>query len=99
MADQPKGAPVPEGPGGPLIVYPADYPFKAIGLTAGDLADHVRATVLGAAPGVAIGAVEARRSSGGKYLSVTVNVRLGSEDERRAIYAAFAADARIVQYL
>ena len=98
MVDEPKGAPVPEGPGGPLLVYPTDYPFKAIGLAAADLAEHLRTAVLGAAPGVSIGAVEERMSSGGKYLSVTVNVRLGSEDERRAIYAALAADPRIVQY-
>ena len=99
MGDEPKGAPVPEGPGGPLLVYPTDYPFKAIGLAAEDLAEHVRKTVLGAAPGAGVGAVETRASSGGKYLSVTLNVRLGSEDERRAIYAALAADPRIVQYL
>jgi uncharacterized protein len=99
VADEPKGAPVPQGPAGPLLVYPTDYPFKAIGLDAEDLAEHVRRTILAAAPGVEIGSVETRKSSGGKYLSVTVKVRLGSEDERRAIYAALAADARIVQYL
>lgn len=99
MADEPKGAPVPQGPGGPLLDYPNDYPFKAIGLAASDLVEHVRKTIARAAPDAAVGAVESRPSSGGKYLSVTVTVRLASEDERRAVYAAFAADARIVQYL
>lgn len=99
MDDGRKGAEPPVGPRGPLLVYPTDYPFKAIGLAADDLPGHVRSTVLAAAPGVTVGAVEARASSGGKYLSVTVSVLLRSEDERRAIYAALAADARIVQYL
>jgi putative lipoic acid-binding regulatory protein len=99
VADGKGDAKVPEGPLGPLLEYPADYPFKAIGLASEDLAAHVVAVVAAAVPGIAIGEVAARGSSGGKYLSVTVNTRLRSEDERRAVYRALAADPRVVHAL
>jgi putative lipoic acid-binding regulatory protein len=99
MADEPKGAAPPAGPGGPLLVYPTDYPFKAIGLAGDDLAEHVKRTLLAAVPGLAIEDVTSRPSSGGKYLSVTVNARLESEDQRRAVYQALSTDPRIVHYL
>jgi putative lipoic acid-binding regulatory protein len=99
MGDRSTGAAPPQGPNGPLIEYPVDYPFKVIALSGGDLAAHVRRLVEGAAPGAAIGEPELRPSSGGKYLSVTLTVRLASEDQRRAVYLALSRDPRVVQYL
>ncbi len=99
MADEPKGAAPPAGPGGPLIEYPTDYPFKVIGLAGDDLAEHVRRTLLGAVPALVIDDVTTRPSSGGKYLSVTVNARLESEEPRRAAYEALSRDPRVVHYL
>jgi putative lipoic acid-binding regulatory protein len=95
------GAPgAPGGPGGEaLLRYPVDYPLKAIGLAGDDLADHVRALVLGVAPGVVLGAAAVRPSSGGKYLAVTIVARLESEAQRRAIHAALQADARVLYQL
>ena len=40
-----------------------------------------------------------RRSSGGKYHSVSVVVRLESEAQRRAVYQALWEDGRVVYYL
>jgi len=99
MSDEPEGVAPPQGPGGPLLVYPTDYPFKAIGLAGDDLAEHVRRLLLAAVPGLVIDDVTTRPSSGGKYLSVTVNARLESEAQRRAAYQALSTDARIVHYL
>jgi putative lipoic acid-binding regulatory protein len=96
VADGPSGARPPEGPLGPLLAFPVEYPFKAIGLAADDLAAHVTALVTAAVPGIGVLEVGQRPSSGGKYLSVTVSVRLRSEDERRAVYSALTADPRIV---
>lgn len=93
------GASPPAGPAGPLIEYPVDYPVKVIGLAADDLAAHVRSVVAGAAPGVSVGEATTRPSSGGKYLSVTVTVRLRSEDERLAVHAALQADPRVLYSL
>ncbi len=99
MTGDGKGAKVPEGPAGPLIEYPVDYPVKAIGLAADDLAAHVAALVARAVPGAAPGEVTTRPSSGGKYLAVTVHVRLASEDERLALHRALAADPRLLHHL
>lgn len=93
------GASPPMGPSGPLLEYPVDYPVKVIGIAAEDLAAHVRAVVVAAAPGAAVGEATTRPSSGGKYLSVTVTVRLGSEDERLAVHAALQVDPRVLYSL
>jgi putative lipoic acid-binding regulatory protein len=82
-----------------LLTYPNDYPFKVIGNAADDFALHVRAIVERAAPGVSLGEATVRPSSGGKYLSVTLEARLESEEQRRAVYEALKADSRVVYYL
>jgi hypothetical protein len=98
MAEEKPG--VPAGPGGePLFRYPLDYPVKAMGLAAPDLADHVRALVAAAAPGATLGEALVRPSSGGKYASVTVVARLESEAQRQAIHAALHADPRVLYQL
>ena len=99
MADEPKGAPVPEGPGGPLLEYPVDYPVKAIGIAGDDLAEHVRMLVAAAVPGVALGEATVRPSSGGKYGAVTLVARLESEGQRQAIHRALQDDPRILWQL
>ena len=93
------GASPPMGPSGPLLEYPVDYPVKVIGIAAEDLAAHVRGVLAAAAPAAAVGEASTRPSSGGKYLSVTVTVRLGSEDERLAVHAALQADPRVLYSL
>jgi putative lipoic acid-binding regulatory protein len=85
--------------GPPLIDYPTDYPFKVIGGSGQDFELHVRTLMGQAVPGVAIGEATVRPSSGGKYLSVTLDVRLESEEQRRAIYEALKIDSRVVYYL
>jgi putative lipoic acid-binding regulatory protein len=88
------------GPDGrPLIEYPTDYPLKVIGLAADDLVEHVLGIVASVGPRVDRGAVTTRASGAGKYLSVSFSVRLGSEEERHAVYAALKADARVIYYL
>lgn len=89
----------PMGPAGPLLEYPVDYPFKVIGVGADDLAAHVRALVVAAAPGAEVGEATTRPSSAGRYLSVTIAVRLRSEGERLAVHAALQADARVLYSL
>ena len=79
-----------------LLEYPADYPIKVIGKAGDDLADHLRAVVAAAVPGIALGEATVRPSAGGTYLSVTMNARLESEEQRRAVHGALAADPRVV---
>ncbi|HTN51329.1 MAG TPA: DUF493 domain-containing protein [Anaeromyxobacter sp.] len=83
----------------PRLDYPLRYTFKVMGLAADDFAEHAR-RVVGAAIGEAAPAeVSVRASSGGKYQSVSVAVRLASEDQRRAVYEALWRDERVVYYL
>ena len=89
-----KGAGIP-----PLIDYPVHYAFKVMGLAAPDFEAHARALVTRAAGTEAGLAVTVRASSAGKYHSVSVSVRLESEDQRRAVYQALHADGRVVYYL
>lgn len=88
-----------QGGGVPLLVYPQEYTFKIIGLSADDFAEHARlvvARIVGEAPAER---VTVRASSGGRYHSVSVTATLVSEDQRRAVYEALWLDARIVYYL
>jgi putative lipoic acid-binding regulatory protein len=85
--------------GGAVLEYPLDYTFKIMGLAGDDFAEHARRLVeriVGAAPaeGVTI-----RASARGKYHSVSVNARLASEAQRRAVYQALHDDERVVYYL
>lgn len=89
----------PAGPAGPLLEYPLDYPFKVIGLAAEDFAEHARALVAAVGVAVPLERVSVRGSSAGRYLSVTLVVRLSSEGERQAVYRALGADRRVVYYL
>jgi len=88
-------------PQAPALEYPLDYTFKIMGLAGDDFAEHARRLVdavlgAGSAPPER---VRVRRSSGGKYHSISVVARLSSEAERRAVYVALRADARVVYYL
>jgi len=92
-------AKAPCGPAGPLIEYPQDYVFKAIGLTSDDFAEHLRVLVAGAGLFAPAERVSVRESSGGKYQSVSLWMRLGSEAERQAVYRALRGDGRVVYCL
>jgi putative lipoic acid-binding regulatory protein len=83
----------------PALDYPLDYTFKIMGLAADDFAEHARrlvARVVGEAPAER---VRVRASAGGKYHSVSVAVRLESEQERRAVYQLLFEDERVIYYL
>jgi putative lipoic acid-binding regulatory protein len=85
-------------PSTPLLDYPLDYTFKVMGYSAEDFPDHAEKLVARAA-GVEARVTTVRSSSERKYLSVSVAVRLGSEEQRRSVYVALKADARVVYYL
>lgn len=88
-----------KAPPAPLIEYPLDYTFKVMGLSADDFPEHARrlvARVVGDAPA---DRVTIRSSAGGKYQSVSVEVTLVSEEQRRAVYQALYDDERVVYYL
>ncbi len=83
----------------PTLEYPLDYAFKVMGLAAEDFPEHARRLVARFVEDVPAAGVTVRTSAQGKYHSVTVAVRLTSEAQRRAVYEALHADARVVYYL
>ncbi len=86
-------------PSGVLLEYPLEYVFKIMGLASDDFAEHARrlvARVVGDAPAER---VTVRASAKGKYHSVSVEVTLASESQRRAVYEALWTDERVVYYL
>ena len=86
-------------PSGVVLEFPLEYTFKIMGLAGDDFPEHARrlvARVVGEAPAER---VTVRSSSGGKYQSVSVDVVLRSEEERRAVYEHLHADGRVVFYL
>ena len=85
-------------PPAPTLEYPLRYTFKIMGLAADDFAEHARRLVAGVL-GAPVAELTTRRSSGGKYHSVSVVVRLESEAQRRAVYQALWEDGRVVYYL
>lgn len=95
MKSQPENA--------PLLDYPCFYTFKAIGKTAAAdeaaLEEHVRALVGSVLGQVGPEACSTRESGKGSYQSVSVQVHLQSEEQRRAVYETFWKDERIVFYL
>ena len=74
-----------------LITFPIDFPIKIMGLNHVDFEPEVIETVRVHAPDLDIGLVEARQSSGGKYLSLTVTVRAQSRAQLDAIYLSLTA--------
>ncbi|MBS2024433.1 MAG: DUF493 domain-containing protein [Deltaproteobacteria bacterium] len=81
----------------PLITYPTYYTFKAMGLTG--IRKRILELVEGVLGPIDEGSVSTRPSSAGKYESITVQVYLRTEDERRRVYEAFHSEKAIVWYV
>ena len=88
-----------EAPAGPTLEYPLDYTFKVMGLASDDFPEHARRLVAGVVGEAPTGRVRVRSSAQGRYHSVSVPVRLVSEEQRRAVYQALHDDARVLYYL
>ena len=84
----------------PLIEYPAVYTFKVMGKQEQDFVGYVR-TLFHRLMGNALAqdAIRELPSSRGRYVSLSVSVRLESEEHRRSIYAELHRDERVVYYL
>ncbi|MGE0384213.1 MAG: YbeD family protein [Gammaproteobacteria bacterium] len=82
-----------------LLVFPCDFPIKAMGAAAQDFVDVVVGIMRNHVPAEDIGSVEVRDSRGGRYLSVTVTIRARSRPQLDAIYRELSAHARILMAL
>jgi uncharacterized protein len=99
---QPNGSPPPAAQveeKKPLIEYPAVYTFKVMGRQAADFATYVRELFQRMLEGKGPDSIVELPSGKGTYVSLSVSVRLESEEQRRSIYEQLHADPRIVYYL
>lgn len=80
----------------PAIDYPVLYVFRAIGRNVPDIRDHVRRIVQSVVGLIPDDAVTERPSANGKYTAVHVSCLLGSEEQRREVYAKLKADPQVV---
>jgi putative lipoic acid-binding regulatory protein len=92
--NQPPSDPAPAQ--APCLEYPLAYGFTIIGLAADDFPEHARRLVARHVAEVPVESVVVRASAGGKYHSVSVSVRLESDEQRRAVYRSLHEDARVV---
>ncbi len=69
-----------------LLDFPCDYVFKAFGSADEAFAEAVKQAV-GRVVSVAADAMKSRTSSGGRYQSISVCVRLHNSDQLKQVYA------------
>jgi len=81
------------------IVFPCDFPIKAIGPARDDLDALVVALVRPHVPDLGEGAVRIRTSRHGRYQSVTVTVRATSQGQLDAIYRSLTASEHLTMVL
>jgi hypothetical protein len=84
---------------GSLEQFPCFYTFKIFGRRSETFVERVRdiiAETLGAVP---LDAVKVRESSHGRYLSVTVVVRVGTRSQLECVYADLRAEEQVLLYI
>jgi len=84
---------------GGLEEFPCDYTFKIFGRRSDAFVERVRqiiASTLGAVPA---DAVRVRESSHGRYVSVTVLMRVDSRTQLERVYADLRAEAEVLLYI
>lgn len=81
------------------LQFPCDFPIKALGAASGGFDALVVRIVRRHAPDLHEGAVRSRLSRGGKYLSVTVTVRVTSRTQLDAIYQDLHACEQVLMAL
>ncbi len=79
--------------------FPCDYAVKAMGLAEEGFDELVVSIVRRHCPDIAEGAVSSRESSGGKYVSVTVNIRADSHDQLNRIYQDLSDHDKVLSRL
>jgi putative lipoic acid-binding regulatory protein len=82
-----------------LLEFPCDFPIKVMGRAEPGFYELVVELVRRHAPDLQEAAVTSRPSKGGKWISVTVNLRAGSKSQVDAIYLDLTAHEKVVMAL
>jgi putative lipoic acid-binding regulatory protein len=78
-----------------LIVYPCDFPIKVMGRAQDGFLDAMAAIARGFDPGFDAATIETRPSSGGRYLGLTLTVRVHSRAQLDDLYRALHGHAMV----
>lgn len=79
-----------------LLAFPCTFPIKAVGAANGDFEAMVVDIVARHVPGLDLGTVRVRGSTGGKWVSVTLTIQATSKAQLDAIYRDLTAQAEVV---
>ena len=82
-----------------LLEFPCDFPIKVMGRAEPGFDALVVELVRKHCPDLREGAVSIRPSKGGKWVSVTVNMRAESKSQLDAIYLELTAHEKVVMAL
>ncbi|MCB1734844.1 MAG: DUF493 domain-containing protein [Gammaproteobacteria bacterium] len=84
-----------------LLEFPCDFPIKAMGNAGGEpeFSLYVVELIRRHCPDLGEGAVRTQDSTNGRFLSVTVSVRVSSKDQLDAIYQDLTASERVLMAL
>jgi uncharacterized protein len=80
----------------PDLVFPCEYPVKVIGKDEDNFLEFVIDLVTHHVPGLTPDSFTARRSGGGKYLSVSVTFMAISRAQVDALYLDLGAHPRVI---
>jgi hypothetical protein len=83
----------------PVLQFPCDFPLKVIGHNADDFESFVIEIVHHHVPNLDVTIVDTKPSSGGKYLSVSMNFIADSREQMDALYKELSSHERVVWIL
>lgn len=79
--------------------FPCFYTFKIFGRRSNTFVARVRAIIAGTLGAVPLDAVKVRESSQGRYLSVTVLIRVDSRSQLERVYTDLRAEEQVLLYI
>jgi len=82
-----------------LEQFPCFYTFKIFGRRSETFVERVRGLIAATLGAVPLDAVKVRESSRGRYVSVTVLIRVDSRSQLERVYADLRAEEQVLLYI
>jgi len=82
-----------------LLEFPCEFPLKAMGIAGDDFDELVVAIVRNHVGDLREGAIRAKKSRSGKYVSITVTMQICSQEQLDSIYMDLSSDDRVLMLL
>lgn len=81
------------------IEFPCQFPVKIMGLAEQDFEGVVVAILNQHVPDLGEGAIVVKQSAGGKYVSITANIRARSQEQLDNLYRALSGHPKVLMVL